>query len=110
MDRARKKFEEAYRIDSGVPYFAARVQSIAFTVALAFGHKDEGRRRFDEAAGRWEKDKPYYREHAPWMLKPREANSPERLGAESRKGTVREAETLKGDARRALLRSPGGTP
>ncbi|MEW6637151.1 MAG: hypothetical protein AB1425_10125 [Actinomycetota bacterium] len=68
MDRAVEKFEEAYAMDQRVPYFAARAQGIRFTAALAFGDTDEGRRRFDEAAGWWEKAKPYYREHAPWAL------------------------------------------
>ena len=80
MERACEKFEEAYCMDSGVPYFAARVQAIGFTVAVALAFTDKGRRRFDEAARWWEKAKPYYREHAPWMLEQRETATPERLG------------------------------
>lgn len=64
----------------GVPYFAARAQAIKFTAATAFARTDEGERRLDEAAGWWEKAKPYYREHAPWMLEPGPSDAPERLG------------------------------
>lgn len=80
MDRAAEKFEEAHRMAPGVPYFAARAQAIKFTAATAFARTDERERRLDEAAGWWEKAKPYYREHAPWMLEPGPSDAPERLG------------------------------
>lgn len=80
MDRAAEKFEEARRMAPDVPYFAARVQAIRFTAATGFAHTDEGERRFEEAASWWEKARPYYREHASWMLEPGPADQPERLG------------------------------
>lgn len=80
MDGAAEKFEEAHRMDPSVPYFAVRVQAIGFTTATAFANTDEGERRFAEAAEWWEKAKPYYREHAPWMLEPGPSDAPERLG------------------------------
>lgn len=80
MDRAAEKFEEAYAMQSNVPYFATRVQAIKFTAATAFAYADERERKFDEAADWWQKAKPYYREHAPWMLEPGPADQPERLG------------------------------
>lgn len=80
MDRAREKFEEAYRMDPNIPYFAARVQAIGFTAATAFADTDEVQRRFEEAARWWEKAKPFYREHAPWLLDQfGEEDKPERL-------------------------------
>lgn len=89
MDRAAEKFEEAYRMAPGVPYFAARTQALRFTAAAAFAHTDEGERRFDEATGWWERARPYYHEHAPWMLESGPLNEPDRLGhwvSEQRQG------------------------
>jgi uncharacterized protein YecA (UPF0149 family) len=70
MYRAVEKFEEAYSMAPNVPYFAARVQGIAFTVAVAPTLTDEGERRTYDLAEWWKKAIPYYREHAPWMLEP----------------------------------------
>ena len=80
MDRAAEKFEEAYLMAPDIPYFAARTQALRFAAAAAFAHTDEGERRMDEAFGWWERAKPYYREHAPWMLEPGSLDKSERLG------------------------------
>jgi hypothetical protein len=70
MYRAVEKFEDAYTMAPDVPYFAARVQAIALTVAVAPALTDEGKRRAYDLAGWWKKAIPYYREHAPWALEP----------------------------------------
>ena len=79
MDGAAERFGEAYRMAPGVPYFAARAQAISFTASFAYHGTKEGERRFDESLGWWGKAKPYYREHAPWMLEPGPLDEPERL-------------------------------
>ena len=79
MDGAAERFGEAYRMAPGVPYFAARAQAISFTASFAYHGTKEGEQRFDESLGWWGKAKPYYREHAPWMLEPGPLDEPERL-------------------------------
>ena len=76
MDRAVEKFKEAYHMAPDVPYFAARVHAIMFTVAVAPALRDERKRRTYDLAWWWKKAIPYYREHAPWALEPGPLDEP----------------------------------
>ena len=76
MDRAVEKFKDAYYMAPNVPYFAARVHAIAFSVAVAPALRDERKRRTNDLAWWWKKAIPYYREHAPWALEPGPLDEP----------------------------------